>query len=335
MLTNPLQLQKQNLINQVSVEKVVRPAGFYTGIVIDTLAVVAALIAGLCYRVFLYGTLNVAYLLIAVGVFLVFAVLSMMLNPGVNRRVGVLAAQAVALCTFFYDTELQLLIPTVGALLLFFVWGDYLGQRELDQSLNIRFFRIARSQLAKLVTGMVIAGVVFALPQWSAQDDFIPQAKFQVVYNWGAGLFARYYPDIRVNSSVENFAESLAVYQLKSNKDYASATPEVQARIADTTTKELITKMASLLRLTADIQGSFSIALYDFLRLTMADWQKQYSTEFIIVLGIAVFLVVRGLATIFYFIALAVAFFLYQILIASNVIAVLGETRTKEIIQYS
>lgn len=326
--------QSQNLASQVS-NAVVRPPGFYKSIALDILCLISALAVGFGYRMYLFGQWPLAWTLLLCIPLATFSVLDVFLMRGMPRRMLVLFGEVVGLLFFFYDLPPK----TIGLLAIFMyallLWGDWRAYREAANSVQVRFFRTATPILKKMTTALIIAGIVLYLPQWRSENAFLSEPDFKTLYTWVLDPIKGFYPNIRLGSSTQAFAESVVQEEVKNTKGFENMLPDMQRQIIEKSISETIAGMQRSLRVSFEATESFSAVLYRAIRIVFDDWQKQFGIEFMLAWSVIVFIALRGLGVIYYGLLGTVAFMCYQLLIAANWIQITGESQMREVIQYT
>lgn len=327
-------ISSQNLIEQVKVESVIVQPGFYRQIVFDVLTVISAALFGYVYRQYLVGQASFQLLLWVIVGFSVFTVLQTFLAKEMGRRFFILLLEIGALLAFFYDFDLKFLGAAAGIMLVFSLWGDILGRRELENSLQIRFFRTAKPILKKLTTALALLLIVLYLPQWHRSSVFVPEETFQGFFDWAANLTSNFYPNISFNSSFGALTEDLAAAKLAGDPLFRELQPSTRASVLKETADQVAASLSESLGIDILAEDSVSGVFYDFIVKLLEGWRDRFQDVFLFGWVAMVFFILRGFGIIFYWVVGFLAFIVYQILLASGFMRITGETRTHEIIEY-
>lgn len=335
---NPSQnlIKNINLIDRkVSEETVFRPRGFYQSLVLDAFTVLSAGSVSYAYSRYLAGSGRLWTVLAAVGFFALFSAFEMLLRKQLWRRIFVLALEIVALLSFFYFLSTTLLSVVGVAAFLFLLWGDVVGHRELDNALEVRFFRATKPLLGKLITALVFMAIVLYLPQWSPEKSFFSEQTFRAFFQSVADVANRFYPEVQFNASFRDLAESIARLNLEQNADFRNLVPSARKEVLAKTTDEIAVSFGKTLGM--DIEGgeSPSAVFYRFLIGVLRGWQQSFGNAFMAAWAVAVFLIARGFGAIFRIIVSFIIFLVYHALLAVNVIHIVGESRMHEVVEYS
>ncbi len=327
-------LSPQNLIRQVNPEAPVKRHDFYKPLAMDLLTVASAFSVGYLYRQFLVGAVNYALLLLGVTVFSVLSVLSMLLTKELAHRLWIIILEVVALLGLFYTYNLKILGIVAALTFLLMFCGDVFGRRELDNVLEISFFRTTRPVLKKLTTALLLMFVILYLPQLNENTMFVSEANFQKFYDWVAASVANFYPEINPSTSFEKFAEGIARVELKNNPTFENLAAADQDSAIVQTAGDLVKNLGKSLGVTITGDELTSDVLYNVIIKFLNSWRDRFGSFFDIGWVLVVFIVLRILGVIFYLIVGLISFLVYEMLLASNFMHVLGETRTHEVLEY-
>ncbi|OGY98557.1 MAG: hypothetical protein A2681_00130 [Candidatus Liptonbacteria bacterium RIFCSPHIGHO2_01_FULL_56_18b] len=331
-------IQHQSLIEQAARREVVRPKKFYAPLVLDALVVVSAFGLAGAYKGYLAGGAPLGALLAALALFAVLSVLAMLLTKAFRRRLVVLAIEVVALFLPFYDTPVaypfQFLTLTALAAFIVLVFGEYMGARALDNTIKIQFFRVIQPQLSRLITAMVLCGVILYLPYWGAQGSFLSLENFNRMFDFGIGPVKQFYPEITFTGSFGDFADAMTRLQLKNDARFRLLSPAEQERTIRDTAEQLRVSLSASLKSDISADKPLAVVFYDFLVSMLAQWRETFGNQFLFAWAAMLFLIARSLGVVFYWASAVIAFFVYQALIAANFIRVTGETGVHEVLDY-
>ena len=328
-------LKNPNLLSQVSAPIAVRKApGYYKSIILDVLTVLAAVGTGYLYREYLMGPLAPGWLLFGVAALLHLLMFGMLMAENQSRRIVVLAGTAAGLVVWFPTLPLQILGVATSIMFLFLLWGDIAGRRELLSGMEIRFFHIVRPQLRKVMTALILGGILLYLPQWTPEANFISKNLFTQMFQWAGGLTAQWYPNLRMDTDVQAFIDSIALEQVNKDPTYQQLPQAAKEQVYKQVTTELANTVSRMLAVKLDLQESVNNLAYRSLLVFLDQWQQKLGPEFITAWAIVAYLVFRTISVVYYLAVSFVAFIVYQILIASNFFSIIGETRLRERLQY-
>ena len=330
---NPL--TNHNLVRQVSVETITRPNGFYATIFVDVLSVFLALLTSWTYRSALSGSISVNWVVAAAAAFTVLSVFGMLLGDRAPRRGIVILLQTAAFLVFFVDTPWQLLVVGGIATYLLLVFGHAMSYRDLSNSLEIRFLKIVRPQIKRITTAIVLLGVLLYLPQWRAEEAFMSFETFNTFFTGAANAAGRFYPEVRFNSTVGSFAESIAQNELQRDPRFSEMPEGLRTQVFTQAAVQVLVGIRKSLSVEARPEQGLSQFFYEFLKLSLERWQKKFGSQFLIVWAVAAFFLIRSLGAIFSFGVGVATALIYQLLIATNIIQIIPESQMREVVRYS
>jgi hypothetical protein len=329
--------QSQNLINQVRISKVeplVKPPGFYKGIVLDAIGVIAAFFAGYAYFRFLEGSWP---FFASVGAFLLFAVvltLEMLLGEKVMHRVGVLVLQVAALLAPFYVFDAKILVASAVVLFVFLITGHLQGRAELDHGTTVRFFRSTHGMVAKTVTASLLVAIILYLPMANPGTVFVSESTFSGFFNWAAGLIGNFYPTISFAGSFNDFAQSVAKEEFTGNVAFEAMPQADQDAAISVAAGQIEGNLSKSLGVTASATSSTSDIAYEAIRNMLQGWSERFSVWFTVGWAISLFLVLRSVGVIAVWIGQFFAMIAYELLLSAGIVRIVEEPQTKEVIEF-
>lgn len=316
------------------IEEVARPAGFAISFLLDAAALLGAAAFGFFYRSHLGGG-SIGPVLIAATFFAVASIFCMLLIRSMSRRFGAIALQVIALLGFFYDEPFAFLLPVGLSVFFFLAWGEMASRDEQKNSLEIKFFRITRPFLNKFITGLALFSVLLYLPHWDAERSFFSPQNFDGVFAGAAQVANQFYQEINFTGSFGDFAESLVKFQFQSNNTYKQLLPAAQDQIVVQERGKMIDELQKSLGVEVRENQSTSSVFYDYLIQRLNGWRDSFGERFLAAWAIVVFFLLRGFGFFFSAIAGGIAFFIYQLLLALGLVHIVGESRMKEVLEFS
>ena len=327
-------IPSQNLIRQVNPSAPSQNPGYYKPIIFDALTVLSALGAGYAYLRYLAGSMSLPILLAVLAGYMVLSTLQMFFMQSFGHRALVLLLEIVAFLGFFYQTSLKYLGIAAGLMAIFSLWGYLHGTSELANGLEIKFFKAAVLFLKKSTTAILFVLIVLYLPRVNDTHIFVSQQNFQAFYDWASGFFSTAYPQISIDSTFDNFAQSIALMKLKNNPEYTSLSPTNQAAQFTQASAQVSSELATNLGVTVAPGESTSQVFYDFIVTQLGSWKDKLQGWFLLVWALFVFFILRMIGFVFYLIVSLITFIIYQILLAAGFVHIIGESRTHETVVY-
>ncbi len=307
---------------------------FYKPLIFDVLAIASALWVGHSYAQFLSDASVGLMLVIALGVFSLFSSIQVVLTKSFRRRMVVLVLQAIAILIPFRDYGVTVLSVAAGVYLLFAAWGELLTYGELENNIEIRFFKSLHPCFRKLTTALVLVMLILYLPNWNEKHAFVPKENFQGMYAGAATLAKSFYPDVDFNSTFEALARGLARVELQKNPAFKDLSDASKETIIAQTASSTMDSVGKNIGAPISPEDSASDVLYNSILKLLADLKVRFGQSFLLVWALIAFLVIRGFGTIFYWIVLTLSFILYELLITSGFIKIIGITTSHEIVDF-
>lgn len=325
----------QNLINQARSVNFTRPPGFWKSIVLDLLSVFSALFLGYSYLQYLARGFSPWYLFGAFLAFSACSALQVLLTKGAMRLTLVIFSEAVALvvCFVFY-TDLQIVFIAGVVAFLALLWGYFASRLEAQNELEIRFFKVTRNVLGKVMTAVLLVMIIVYVPQAQGDRIFVSRENFKVFFDWTAGLLNPFYPSIPFTGSFGNFSESFAKAGLADNPSFKALTVAQQNTALEQAAAELSGTVARATGITPTQNDQVSDVAYDYTIASLMNMKNKFSTQFIIIWIILLFLTLRVVGIVFVWIAECASLVVYEILILAGFMRIEGIPQTKEQVVY-
>ena len=309
--------------------------GLYKAIALDAFAVLSAIFFSYAYRNFLDGSTGVRLPILALSVFCIFSVLSVLLIRSFRERLLIVFLETIGFFAFFYDVSLEVLLPTALLLFFFLLWGEIAARQEIAGLMHVGFFRVSKLQLRRVVTGLIVMTIVLYLPQWQNSDLLISRDTFRIFYDWAGGIVRSFNSDIDYTSSFENLATSIIRADLKNDPTFQNLSDADKNSLVDAKVNQISNELSQYTGVPIIPIESADQVLHKLLTNYIREWRNSYGLWFLTGAGIVLFLTIQGIGIIFQWLAIGMAFILYQLLLAFNVIHISGETRTRETIEFS
>lgn len=324
-----------NLLDQVKRDRPPTPPGYYKGIALDICAVGIALFSGYLLKLFLDYRQFFFPFLGGVLLFLIISFFGALLIDGWRRRAVTHLLQSAAFVSWFYALPIEYVSLAGGALFLFLLWGSGLGRAEIANTIEFKFLKIARPVMTKLVTGIALAAIFLYLPTWNVQDIFISQSRFEALYNSIAKTGNVLYDKVNFSSTIGDFVRGIAKTQLSQNALFASFPPEAQNKVLEEGVSRLLSGAEKSLGIPLSPQMSVAEVLYEYTVSLLDKWRTKLGPTFLAIWAVAVFLIARSVGVLFVWLALLVAYLIFELLSAFDIIHISGESRTREIVEFS
>jgi len=327
-------LPPQNLIKQVRPDSVSLSPRFYKPLIFDALTIISALAFGYLYRQYLDGLTGFSILMAGLGIFAIFSALQVFFTKNLSRRFFVLLLEAALVLSFFYGYELRLLIASAIIFLFFSFWGEISSRRELENGLEIKFFRAVKPVLAKFTTALILVMVILYLPQWSEKGVFLSKDVFQKIFGLSSGFIRNFYPEIDINSGFGKLAENLARSQAEGNPAFKELPLDKKELAIKQAAESFMENLSKQLGTEIRSGDSISEVFYNYINSVVNGWRERFKDAFLAIWIFIVFLVLRSFGVVFYWLISLVSFIFFQILLSFNFMHIMGESRTHEVIEF-
>ncbi len=323
----------QDLLPQVKPEREPLPKGFFTLLGIEILAVLLAGAAGYAARAFLRGNWGMYQSAAVIAVFFAVSAFGTVFAPVRWRRLLVIFLETAAFVLFFAGQGWLMILSAAACMFVFSVWGDEAARREMSERLRIHLLPVVRLKTGRAFTGYLIGGIILSVPFWPASGMPLGQDQFRSFYQGTVGLVGGLYPEVKLNSTVSELAQSLV--RKEAAGSFADLPPNVQDQEVRNAADTMVTQAAKSLNL--DITGNESVsdAFYSYLTATISGWKNSFGSSFTVIWAIALFIFLRGLGAILVWVSMFLTIGLFELLSAFGIFATVGEASMKEILVIS
>ena len=325
----------QNLISQVSSEKIIRPRGFAASVIIDIITILLAIATGFAFRLFLGAKLSWIPLVSVGAVYVIIALFNTLLTKNKARRIAVAGGEVAGICAVFYDLQLAYLLLSAVVFFIFLVWGILSSLARTDNLLEFKFFQAARPVMGKYLTAFSLIAVLFYLPSVSYQKELLSQNSFQTSFNLILGGAEKMYPELQFNRSLGDFLGSFATMDLRSSPDFGKLSGSAQIQVVEEAKAKLVENLNQSLKMNISMGQTLNTVFYNFIVQKLGEWRDAFGSRFLIAWAVLLFLIARGIGAIVFWILGLLAFMIFQFLLALNVICLVGENRMREVLEYS
>ena len=329
--------QNQNLINPSRVSSTLplwKQPSFYKLLALMVLGILAAFAAGYGYHSYLLGNISFWLVVAALAVFCAISALQMFLEKRSGTRALVIVFEVVALVIPFYDFSWRVLSAAGLVTFIFFFLGYWRSRSELAYSARIRFFRVTHGVVGYIVTGALIFAILFyVLVQGARGNVFVSESHFADFFGWTSGVSHQFYPDISVDGSFDDFAQSLVKAQLKGNDSFQAQDAVHQTQTIQQGVDQVIADISKSTGVTIGSSATTSDVLYQIILHTLHDWQGKFGQRFAVGWGVVLFLVLRSIGIVFAWVAQFLAMICYEILLASGFMKIVEHAETREVVE--
>lgn len=332
---SPSQMQGADLLSQVHKSRLPSaPPGFYKSLSLDFVIVVLSVFAGVAFQKFLAGQIDFIWLLVVAGVFAGVSVLGSVLTKKLGRRTLVIIFESLGFILPFLGMPIDLLAISFAVMFILLFWGEYLSHEDADNSVEVRFFRLAKRPLSKMLSALTLVAVILSIPAWGQSKSFMSKASFDSIFGLTTGVVSGLYPEYKFGSNLDAFAKSIAEGQLNKDSQFVLLPAAIKNRVLDDASVKILDALSNASGIQLNPDETFASVAYDYLNKTLNDLKQKFGTNFTILWALAVFLLVRSTATLLGYLISLIAFVAYHALISFKVIRVATENKPREIIEF-
>ncbi len=323
--------QNQNLLKQVRPAPTApRPHGAITLVVLEALAVILAGVFGRATAAYIGGSLSFGVAVAAALLFFAVSTFGAIFGTSTARRLIVIALETLAFAALFGIRELPFLLAAAIIIFIFSLWGDIALRRELENRLRMRFTAVARLKVAHLFTGFLLAGIILALPPLRGSAMPLSESRFSALFDSGVQVLGGTYGGVRLDGTVEDFAESVARKELAGEAEFNQLPPDAQAKAVRQAAAAEIAQAEKSLNLALAPDAKISHIFYSYIAAFIKDWQANLGNSFFVLWGIILFVFLRGIGFLVIWAALIIAVAMYQLAAAFGIISIVSEPATQE-----
>ncbi|MDP3956522.1 MAG: hypothetical protein Q8P97_00820 [bacterium] len=311
----------------------------YSAIKVNSIAVfgvASALTLSYAFRLFngSVSTLNFVFFLSAAALFLIALFFKAVFIKQRDRVVFVLFLENLALFSFFIFDSLGFAVSGVVLNFLFCLIACYAGMRELEYSLKIKIWRVARVVLPKGITALSFFITLGYLALAQANAVLISEDAFNRIVLPGDSVVRYFFPQISLTDTFSDAAQKYVLGSLDNSPAFLALSPNqkiAQTDFAVKDLKDLVTKQY-LGGVEFKETDSLIHVLYQSFSAYLQNISGEQTILMLLMFGAILFLIIRSLGMIFYFVVALLAVLSYEILMASGFGSVVLETVSKETI---
>ena len=330
----PTDPQTQNLINPSKINTSVRAMGSWKSIGLDVVAVLSAALFGYLYYRYLTQGLSVWILLAAITFFGVSSVIEAFLSKGTMRSVLVICLEAAAALGFFWKDNLQIIGIIAAIMIVMLAWGHFSARARLRNGIEIPFFGVSGDMLGKFTTGLLLFMILAYVPQIGGNALVVSQQSFRTFFDWTSGFINGFYPELSLNGTFGNFAQSVSKMELQNNPSFKSLNTAQQHVALQQATNQFTQNFLESTSGSVATSSLTSDAFYNVMNGVLGAWQSQSSGWFDVGWVTVLFIGLRTLGILFVWVTQFISLMFYELLLALGFMKITEETHQREIIGY-
>ena len=305
-------------------------------IILTLFGVAFSFVSGFFLQVFMVsgGGNNLLFsFLTALGFLTVFLLCILFIKTGWMLMLAALI-QSLAFFALFYD-RLSIMIGVGAALgLALLISGIYAGRDEIENALEIKFWKISKKVLPKAVAGMAIfAGVVCgSFVDVNNKEFFISRSAFNAVIApiTDNGFLEKIIPGFDLSGSTEETIRSMALREIENNSQLKSLPASIKEELVGKAVQEVKKQTSGLTGSNLNFQTKLSDTMYDFLAVKFYSLPENILNSTPIFVAIFIFLTIISFIWPIRMIVAFVSFILYEVFLALGFGAIIFEGRSKE-----
>ncbi len=332
--SNPMDPQNQNLINRPKISTAQRPSGTWRSLSLDAAAVLSAALFGYCYYRYLTQGWSVWFLFAALTFFGVVSVMEVFLSKNGWRSMLVIFFETVAMLGFFWRDNAQIIGVIAVIMIVMLVWGHFSARTQVRNGIEIPFLGASGDVLGKFTTAVLLFMILAYVPQLGGNALIVSQQSFRTFFDWTSGLVNSFYPELSLNGSFGDFAQSVSKMELANNPSFQSLN-DAQKNIAlQQATTQFTQNFLEDASGTVVTSSPTSDAFYNVLNGVLNAWQSQSSGWFDVGWVTVLFIGLRTLGILFVWFAQFICLVFYELLLASGFMKISEEPHSREVIGY-
>jgi hypothetical protein len=332
--SSPMGPQNQNLINPSKINTGQRKTGTWRSLGLDAVAVFSAALFGYCYYRYLTQGWSVWFLFAAITFFGVASVMEMFLSKDGWRSMLVILLETAALLGFFWRDNLLILAIIAAVMIAMLAWGHFSAQSQVKNGVEIPFFGASGNMLGKFTTAVLLFMILAYVPQIGGNALIVSQQSFRTFFDWTSGMVNGFYPELSLNGSFGDFAQSVSKMELANNPSFKSLN-DAQKNIAlQQATTQFTQNFLGNTSGTVATSSPASDAFYNVLNGVLEAWASQSSGWFDVGWVTVLFIGLRTLGILFVWFAQFVSLVFYEMLLSLGFMKISEESHSQEVIGY-
>jgi len=310
---------------------------FYKAFVFDILEILSAIGFSYFGLNYLNNKNSLWLFLLFLGSFLMFIIFNSVLNNDWRKRILVIFLETIGIFYFFLNVFTLKVILFLGLIFIIFrLWGEIQTNLEMKNSLKIKFFRFTKPVFSKSVSAIILVFISFYIVNIQGSESFLSYNVFDIFWQNINAIYNKFYPDINVNGSINDFSKSLVFYEFKKNPDFKNYLLDEQEKVVQNGVFEMNQRILKFLgQETIDFNQEFKKTIYEFIFNGINNYYNKFGIYFVVLWGLILFLILKSIFFVFKSFFNIFLFIILHTLIVLNIIKISGETRTKEVLSFS
>lgn len=249
-----------------------------------------------------------------------------------NEAKAIIFVEAIALTLGFFSHLSTLLGLTGFVCFLMLFWASAAGQRFMDNSLKVQFWRAGKAVLPKAIAAASLLISVMALYYVNpdTKQFIISREVFGKIFEINEVFVKRFFPGFDSEASIGTMAQNIAREQIEQRPEMKGLPKSVKDQLAVQSAKAIEQNIAGFAGPAADVKKSLRDISYDFLKGKFDQLSDQLKTAIFLALAVLLFLSIEVVALPVRLAVSVLAFFLYEFFFALGLARITVDTRQKE-----
>jgi hypothetical protein len=250
------------------------------------------------------------------------------------RSVLVIILQTAAMVGFFWRDDWLIVGITALIIIVMLLWGHFSARAQVRNGIEIPFFGATGNVLSKFTTAALLFMILAYVPQIGGNALVVSSQSFRSFFDWTSNLINGFYPELSLNGSFGNFAQSVSKMELTNNPSFQSLNAAQQSVAVQQAAAQFAQNFLQSAAQPVTTSTPASDAFYNVLDGVLSAWQSQSSGWFDVGWVTILFIGLRTIGILFVWLAQFVTLIFYEILLASGFMKISEESSQREIIGY-
>lgn len=301
------------------------------------LGIISFLFSGYFFKLFLSGDNlnNFLISVIAAVISLIIVLFQILFIKDIWRVHLICLVEVLGLFAIFYDKLENVLMLPLGAMLflLFLLFANYSGIRELKNMIKIDFWRVSKIVLPKTIAGsLVFFCFAFVGLTISENKFFISQDNFEKIFASTSGIIQIVFPSFDQSLNIHELVLNMANERVNESPQFENLPKAVKNQIISQTVSDFENNISKIAGSNINTQLKVGEALFEIIKMKFDEASSKNQTYVLIGISLALFFIIESFAMPIRLIISFFAYLIYEVLFALGFVFVSLESRSKEII---
>ncbi|MFH1694142.1 MAG: hypothetical protein ABH880_00010 [Patescibacteria group bacterium] len=278
---------------------------------------------------YLFSVRSFAYGTVVLLAFITIFIVQSLLIKGTRHIVIASLLNALGLSVFLYQTSLSFVVGIFTILAILFVAGHLSSQREVDNMIRLRFFRVVRPGIGLLLIALTIfsSAVIFINGDMFLEEKNIDR----IVGLIGKPIFGDTVEDFSGETKLGDAIKGYATSQTSKKVDGFDTLSSYQKELAIRSfTNEFIASIESTTKYELQPEKSITQNIQNFITIKTEVFSQKTQLVRLVLLMLVLLFTVKSIEFLIHFPLALLGFIVYELLIAFGFIVIQFESRSKE-----